>query len=266
MKKSMLFISVIALVVGMFAPAAVAEEEMPSDNPILLAPFPGGNALNECARLTAVTGTSYLYSYKIDNWDGNMDGDYVATFPDGHSNTITISGSNDKTFDWTATNSIGGVLVKGGPNANAYVYVPQAFSDTGLIAPDNLGGNQADISHVTFCWNPDGTNEFEGCTPGFWRNVTRPSERAWGMTGYERTDVVFGDKSLQQHLNTTGGLLDQLNFHTAAALLNASHPGIDYPYTKAEILALYDAAIASGDYEPLKDLFDAANNLGSDVC
>jgi hypothetical protein len=73
-----------------------------------------------------------------------------------HVNSITISNDNDITFDWIATNSIGAVIVKGGPVANVFFYAPPAYSDTELYAPINPKNlNPYGISHVTFCWNPD---------------------------------------------------------------------------------------------------------------
>ncbi len=46
-----------------------------------------------------------------------------------------------------------------------------------------------------------------------------------------------------------------------AALLNAASADVDYPLTVAQVIAQTNAAIASGDYEATKDLFDQYNNL-----
>jgi len=69
----------------------------------------------------------------------------------------TISGTYQATgalFDWTSSTPIDGVIVKGGPNANVYVYSPAASGDTGLSAPDN-GGQPYGLSHISFCDGPD---------------------------------------------------------------------------------------------------------------
>src|SRR5262245_43464953 len=42
--------------------------------------------------------------------------------PSDPSNSVTISNSNNVTFDWSSTIGVDAVIVKGGPNADAYVY------------------------------------------------------------------------------------------------------------------------------------------------
>jgi hypothetical protein len=55
-------------------------------------------------------------------------------------------------FDWSATLGIDAVIVKA-QDANAYVYSPEAFGDSGLQAPGAKG-----VSHVEFCYDYE-----EGC-------------------------------------------------------------------------------------------------------
>jgi hypothetical protein len=62
-------------------------------------------------------------------------------------------------------------------------------------------------------------------------------------------------------LDLGGGGLDALLRQAVAALLNAASDEVDYPLSEAEVIALTNAAIASGDYEETKDLFDEFNNL-----
>ena len=78
---------------------------------------------------------------KFDPWTGT-----------GNS-IITISNNTGTSFDWSSTQSIGVVIVKGGTDANLYLYNPEAFSGYSLISPDNASGDPANISHATFCWN-----------------------------------------------------------------------------------------------------------------
>jgi hypothetical protein len=76
--------------------------------------------------------------------------------PAGPGIELTIS--DDRQFaSFTSVWGVDAVLVKGGENENAYVYAPPSTGDTGLRAPDNNGGNQPDISHVSFCYRPHGT-------------------------------------------------------------------------------------------------------------
>jgi hypothetical protein len=77
----------------------------------------------------------------------------VYTFPDG-INTVTIT-SDGTYFSWSSTLGIDAVLVKGGPNANLYVYDPPAESkgDADLVSPNNSNGSPAEISHIEFCYD-----------------------------------------------------------------------------------------------------------------
>lgn len=68
------------------------------------------------------------------------------------------------TFDWMSTTGIDKVIVKGGPSANVYSY-DEEDDDTGLITPDNPGGNRARISHVSFCYDAGGTQASPSPTP-----------------------------------------------------------------------------------------------------
>lgn len=107
----------------------------------------------------------------------------------------------------------------------------------------------------------------EGCTPGFWKN----HPEAYAGTGYSPTTTLgsvfvglsptYASLTFDQALNLTGGGLDALLRQAVAALLNASSPDVDYPLSAAEVISLTNAAIASGDYESTKDLFDEFNNL-----
>jgi hypothetical protein len=97
----------------------------------------------------SATSLGYDFGFKIDPPNS---GTY--TFPDG-INLVTIT-LNGKCFDWTSTLGIDAVIVKGGPNANLYVYNPPALSygDVGLSAPINPNnGKPYGISHIEFAWN-----------------------------------------------------------------------------------------------------------------
>ncbi|RKT45777.1 hypothetical protein [Thiocapsa rosea] len=73
------------------------------------------------------------------------------TYP-GSSYTVTID-SDGFFFDWTSEIDVDAVIVKGGPNANEYKYVPAAMGDTGLSSPINPNtGQPYAISHIEFCY------------------------------------------------------------------------------------------------------------------
>ena len=55
--------------------------------------------------------------------------------------------------------------------------------------------------------------------------------------------------------------------HAAAAVLNAAHPDVDYPYSVSEVVDMFGDAWADleADNNETKDMFDAANNLGCPI-
>ncbi len=109
----------------------------------------------------------------------------------------------------------------------------------------------------------------EGFTPGYWKQCHHFDD--W--QGYEPNDSyedVFdvdapGDKSLKEALWTGGGGVSALLRHSTAALLNAAHSGVDYAYTEAQVIAMTQAAFASGDYEATKNLFVTQNEMGGSL-
>jgi hypothetical protein len=114
----------------------------------------------------------------------------------------------------------------------------------------------------------------QGCTPGFWGLLPngdyRPANQAaWQAItadeGWTPDTVMPGSTyTFRQALNQQAGsgALRILNFHYAAALLNAASDTIAYPYSVAELQAMYAAATTRSQQLALKDMLDAANNLG----
>ncbi|MFP4438636.1 MAG: choice-of-anchor A family protein, partial [Chloroflexaceae bacterium] len=134
----------------------------PTNEPEPIDDWKSGDAAFECTQIG-----DYAGAYKIDAAAPN--GTYAV---DGNGDTITVSNSDGKVFDWSSTFGIGAVIVKAGRGANVWYYDPQATSDTGLYAYENK-----DISHVTFCWQdpsvdptstpePTETPEIGVCVPG----------------------------------------------------------------------------------------------------
>ena len=80
----------------------------------------------------------------------------------------------------------------------------------------------------------------EGCTPGFWRNHLYH----WGPTGYTPdmyVNDVFGCELVEGDV-TLGEAIDApqtygvLVFHAIAAILNASHPDVDYAFDVDDVI------------------------------
>jgi hypothetical protein len=145
----------------------------------------------------------------------------------------------------------------------------------GTSAADNVTGSGA-IDNIRVCTRQEELGD-EGCTPGFWKN----HRSRWAATGFSPTQTLesvfnvpdaFGvdNATLLAALSFPGGpaVADAarlLLHHAVAALLNASHPGVDYPRTAASIIADVNAALATNSRSTmlaLKNRLDRDNNLG----
>lgn len=90
-------------------------------------------------------GLGYAFGMKVDP-------PTPGTYPLGYG-SFTWTTSDGVYLNWTSTIGVDAVLVKGGPNANLYVYNPESFGDTGLHSPVNAGGRPAAISHIEVCFD-----------------------------------------------------------------------------------------------------------------
>jgi hypothetical protein len=124
--------------------------------------------------------------------------------------------------------------------------------------------------------------EFDGCTPGFWKNLEQHGDEWTGLSPTDTLEDVFDvpdglgidDVTLIQALGPPAD--DALNGdgpngayqllrHAIAGILNANHPDVDYPFSAAEIIALTNAALLTGDKDTInaqKDEFADANEAG----
>lgn len=102
------------------------------------------------------------FGFKLNGWPANgtytftnTDGSLTGGAPPDPLNSVTITQVMlplGQAINWTSTLGISAVIVKGGPNANAYVYDPAAFLGNGNHAPINPNnGNYFGFSHVEFC-------------------------------------------------------------------------------------------------------------------
>ena len=99
--------------------------------------------------------------------------------------------------------------------------------------------------------------EVQGCSPGFWKNLTQHAS-FWQV--YSPTDeflTVFGrsvtvgaggqntvtDPNLTEALEATGGGVSRVARIGTAALLSATHADVHYPYTVAEVIAAVQNAV-----------------------
>ncbi len=97
------------------------------------------------------------YEFKInDPYDGTFTG---GNHPDGALEVMIDVRDTPQgpVFDWEALNgTVFIIVVKGGPNANKYVYdAAGETSDTGLHSPLNpKNGRYYGLSHISFCYEP----------------------------------------------------------------------------------------------------------------
>jgi hypothetical protein len=107
---------------------------------------------------------------------------------------------------------------------------------------------------------------FAGCTPGYWKQ----SQHFDSWVGYSPNgsfEAVFGrdvpgNPTLLAALQGRGGGLVALMRHATAALLNTSNTGVNYPYTTAQVISLFQKAFDTGDYETFKNMFASLNEIG----
>jgi uncharacterized repeat protein (TIGR01451 family) len=155
------------------------------------------------------------------------------------------------------------VLTSGQPNQT----IDAGFYKTGIDI-------EKWVHSQTTVENPGGG---EGLTPGFWKNHCSygPSPlTGWPETGRSPNDSfesIFGvnvsgsNPTLLNALGMNGGGENALLRHSAAALLNASDPYVDYAYSVTQVIAMTQAAYANGTFETTKNLFATQNELGADL-
>jgi len=158
-------------------------------------------------------------------------------------------------------------------------------SRTSTIAADGTGcENPVGVDfHGTVSWTPPVVNH--GCTLGFWKThdgLGSPAY-AWGPSGLTPSTTLLAagfigtgndNVTLDAALSFSGGstLQDAKNNlmkQAVAALLNASTPGMNYPLTKAQVLAQVNAALASGNKGTilaLADVLNTDNSLEGPLC
>jgi hypothetical protein len=74
--------------------------------------------------------------------------------------------------------------------------------------------------------------------------------------------TLFPSLTLHDAVTQGGGHEKALGRHAVAALLSASSPDVSYAYSAAEVIALVQSAVASGDYESAKDMLASENEAG----
>lgn len=124
------------------------------------------------------------------------------------------------------------------------------YTGDGGIGPE---GFQETIIQVKIPGEPGGGDE--ACTPGYWKTHF---DRWEEYSPNHDFDTVFGtdyfdeDITLGEAAWAKGGGVNKLARHGTAALLNAVHMGVEYPYTEAEVIEM----VRDGDANTLADTND----------
>lgn len=123
-------------------------------------------------------------------------------------------------------------------------------------------------------------DDYEGCTPGYWRQGQHfdswvgylPGDffvdvfgrsitvkgRPMGVKGGKPIDIT--NPTLLQALKANGGGINALARHAVAALLNAA--AVNFMYSEGEVITMVQGAIDSGDIESIKNELAEQNELG----
>jgi hypothetical protein len=154
--------------------------------------------------------------------------------------------------------------------ANGDGFLPQPGQTVVVaVCADGLsGGRDPDGIQDTIIEVLVPPRDFEGCTPGYWKQDHHFD--SWEPTGYEPEDD-FGDEfgvddswddTFIEALWKKGGKEKALLRHATAALLNAAHPNVSYYYSVDDVIALVQWAYATGKFNDAKDDLEAANEMG----
>jgi hypothetical protein len=183
--------------------------------------------------------------------------------------TVTLYTCDDVLVDTDVTDGSGNYLFTGIEDGRYYVCftLPAGYD----FAPKDQGGveatdSDANVGGCTDCFTIADCKdnlfvdaglcrheEGEGCTPGFWKNHLTH----WGPTGYTPDMIfddvfgceIFGDDTTLFEAASPEITHNTLAAHGVAALLNASHPGVNFGLTVGEV---FDA-VCSGDKDTLTE-------------
>jgi hypothetical protein len=163
------------------------------------------------------------------------------TFPLG---TGSVTWSTDGTHvTWSSTFGVDAVIVKGGPNANSYVYEPPAESlgDSGLAAPINPNNGQPfGLSHLDFCYDYE-------------LDVDKTADTSYTRT-YDWTIDKTGDQTSltlsqgQQFLVNYDVAVDQTHTDSdwaVAGTISVLNPDPTYPATITGVSDVVSPALAA---------------------
>ena len=199
-----------------------------------------------CATLPDEILPGSHFEFKIEGAPAN------GTHGDPGSFQVTISNADMKFFDWSSLTGVDAVIVKGGSNADAFVYdlTAESNGDTLLHAPLDDNGHYRDISHVSFCYDGETV-------------VPKPLTATKTATGnYDRTITWKLDKSVlpASHSGEAGASFDstwkvdatkteQLGNYKVTGDIKINNPN-GFPVDFSVTDELNDTTVADVDCDP----------------
>lgn len=246
--------------------APVIFQMSPTNAPVFINPNPGGfESLDIVVNLDAacglVVGTNNLVLVgEVDLGGGDVRGGTLLT-GDVTEFGFLDAGTTDL-FDMRVT-------VTGGSLADLYTN-----EDLGVLVQsenstfDGICSNDSTGFAKGLMGSTDPILPSEGCTPGYWKQ--KHHFDSW--VNFSPTDdfatvfgrTVSGVTDLASALKAKGGGVKALTRHATAALLNVANPDVNANAlaTEADVIAAFQTAFDSGDYEAQKDAFEELNEEG----
>jgi hypothetical protein len=180
----------------------------------------------------------YEHEFKINGVPANTVYPITVEDVDG---TITITNGTNVSFDFTSTIPVEAVFVKAGSGGYLYAYEPPVLADTGLISPDNDGGNQATISHVSFCFGD------------FVRPAAELTIEKTAVPTYARDFDWTIDKSVTPALITTAE--DTATFHYTVAVTKGA--AVDSGHAVSGVITIFNPNGAGTPAATITSITDA---------
>ncbi|MBN8235691.1 hypothetical protein JF544_10560 [Halobacillus kuroshimensis] len=108
-----------------------------------------------------------------------------------------------------------------------------------------------------------------GCSAEFWGALQNIPQWPEAYSICDRVNTVFDVCIYKDNLNLLFALnlpipstpTQELALEGTAALLNAAHSLVNYPLTEDEVIAIFQEAVETENYEDAISLFAAYNNL-----
>ncbi len=203
---------------------------------------------------------------EIDRQTGSVDAGekvtFVATIPECTVKVQLYKGDN--------SNNPGNILAQRVYNASKYCSdepTPTPEPPTETPAPPTETPIPPTATPVPPTATPEPPGGGQGCTPGYWRQQHHFD--SWmNYSPSDDFEVVFGvnasfnPHTLSDAIRLGGGGERAMARHAVAALLNAANPNVSYLYSEADVIAMVQSAYGTGDFEGVKNLFEAQNEMG----